>query len=335
MVRLNMISETEFTVKGHGVHTAYVEITEALKKNPRVQVEVNGRGKYDIVHIQTMGLYALRWLVNPRVKKVVSAHLVPDSFLGSIRWANRWKPAAETYLKWFYGKADLVLACSGSVKKELTEDMGLTKVDVLYNSIKMSRYDHSPEDKLKARKLLNIPEDKVLIIGNGQIQPRKRFDLFCQMAEQRPDYLFYWVGGIPFGILGAEAEKMQQTIKNAPANLLVSGIIPLEQVLYYYQAADIFTLPATQENHPMCVLEAAGAGLPIVLRDIFNYQDTFKGGAILAKEDGDFIKAIDELATNPAYYKEWQEKSRLIRDRFDSENSADRLIDFYEKVLGE
>lgn len=50
-IKVNMISETEFTVKGHGVHTAYVEITEALQNNPKVEVEVNGQGKYDIVHI--------------------------------------------------------------------------------------------------------------------------------------------------------------------------------------------------------------------------------------------------------------------------------------------
>lgn len=29
---VNMISESEFTVQGHGVHTAYKEITDALRK---------------------------------------------------------------------------------------------------------------------------------------------------------------------------------------------------------------------------------------------------------------------------------------------------------------
>lgn len=329
-----MISETEFTVKGHGVHTAYVEITEALKNNPKVEVEVNGQGKYDIVHIQTMGLYAMKWLFKPNVKKVVSAHLVPDSFLGSIRWAEKWRWAAKLYLKWFYSRAHLVLACSGSVKKELTEDMNLKNTDVLYNSINMSRYERTAEDRLKAREALEIPENRPVILGNGQLQPRKRFDLFFEMAKKRPDYLFIWVGGITFGqVLGADAKEMQSFVDQAPDNLLVTGIIPLEDVRQYYHAADIFTLPAEQENHPMCVLEAAGTGLPILLRDIWNYQDTFKGGAILAKEDASFLMEIDQLAKDPAYRSKWAEKSSLIKDRFDSKNSASRLIGFYEQLL--
>lgn len=333
-IKVNMISETEFTVKGHGVHTAYVEITEALKKNPQVEVDVNGQGTYDIIHIQTMGFYAVKWLLKRGVKKTVSAHLVPDSFLGSIRGADKWRWAARLYLKWFYSRADLVLACSGSVRHELESGMQLKNTEVLYNSIDMSRYQRTEEDKAAAREELGIGKERVVIMGNGQLQPRKRFDLFYSMAVQRPDYLFIWVGGIPFGqLLGADAHKMQRYVDTAPENLLVTGIIDLSQVRRYYHAADIFTLPAEQENHPMCVLEAAGTGLPIVLRDIWNYKDTFLGGAVMARDDAAFLAEIDRLALEPAWRSEWAEKSKLIRDRFDSGNSALRLIDFYESLL--
>ena len=334
MIKVNMISETEFTVKGHGVHTAYIEITNALKKNPKVQVEVNSKGKYDIIHIQTMGFYAIRKLLKPGPQKVVSAHLVPDSFLGSIRWAEKWRWAAKIYLKWFYSKADLVLACSGSVRQELQEEMSLQNVDVLYNSIDMSGYHRTQTDQINARDNLGIHPDQIVVMGNGQLQPRKRFDLFYDMAVLRPDFLFIWVGGIPFGsLLGADAARMKQLVDSAPPNLKVTGIIDLEEVRQYYHAADIFTLPAEQENHPMCVLEAAGTGLPIVLRDIFNYHDTFYGGAVMAKTDDDFLTEIDRLASEPAYRKDWEQKSVIIKDRFDSKNSAERLIGFYDKLL--
>ena len=38
---VNMISESEFTVQGHGVHTAYKEITDALRKRKDIDIEVN------------------------------------------------------------------------------------------------------------------------------------------------------------------------------------------------------------------------------------------------------------------------------------------------------
>ena len=57
-----MISESEFTVQGHGVHTAYKEITDALRKRKDIDIEVNTDRPADIIHIQTMGLYDLSTL---------------------------------------------------------------------------------------------------------------------------------------------------------------------------------------------------------------------------------------------------------------------------------
>ena len=123
---VNMISESEFTVQGHGVHTAYKEITGALKKQPVVDIAINTNRPADIVHVQTVGMYALGRLLRKNGKKIVSAHLVPDSFIGSLRAAKYWKPVGKLWLKFFYGRADLVLACSKMVYDELVHDMSVT-----------------------------------------------------------------------------------------------------------------------------------------------------------------------------------------------------------------
>ena len=65
-----MISESEFTVQGHGVHTAYKEITDALRKRKDIDIEVNSDRPADIVHIQTMGLYSFRHLMKKGGKKL-------------------------------------------------------------------------------------------------------------------------------------------------------------------------------------------------------------------------------------------------------------------------
>ena len=169
------------------------------------------------------------------------------------------------------------------VADELINDMHVPKTKVLYNTINMSRYKHSVAEKKSARKKLGLKDDDFVVMGNGQVQPRKRLDILIKAAKEMPDVKFFWVGGIPFKNLGADYNAMQDMIKNAPNNLTVTGVIPLESVRDYYVAADVFVLPAMQENHPMCVLEAAGAGLPIILRDIPQYNDTFKGDAVMAK----------------------------------------------------
>ena len=330
---VDMISESEFTVQGHGVHTAYKEITDALRKRKDIDIEVNSRRPADIIHIQTMGLYSFRHLIRRGGKKVVSAHIVPDSFIGSIKGAKYWKPLGKMWLKFFYKKADLVLACSGMVADELINDMNIPKTKVLYNTIDMLRYKHSAAEKKLARKKLGLKDNDFVVMGNGQVQPRKRLDVLIKAAKKMPDVKFFWVGGIPFKNLGADYHAMQNMIKSAPDNLTVTGVIPLEAVKDYYMAADLFVLPAMQENHPMCVLEAAGAGLPIILRDIPQYDDTFKGDAVMAKTDDEFLDLIDLLRKDKKAYSKACLGAEKIAKRFDSSAGAERLVEFYRSLI--
>lgn len=330
---VDMISESEFTVQGHGVHTAYKEITDALRKRKDIDIEVNSRRPADIIHIQTMGLYSFRHLIRRGGKKVVSAHIVPDSFIGSIKGAKYWKPLGKMWLKFFYKKADLVLACSGMVADELINDMNIPKTKVLYNTIDMLRYKHSAAEKKLARKKLGLKDNDFVVMGNGQVQPRKRLDVLIKAAKKMPDIKFFWVGGIPFKNLGADYHAMQNMIKSAPDNLTVTGVIPLEAVKDYYVAADLFVLPAMQENHPMCVLEAAGAGLPIILRDIPQYDDTFKGDAVMAKTDDEFLDLIDLLRKDKKAYSKACLGAEKIAKRFDSSAGAERLVEFYRSLI--
>lgn len=331
---VNMISESEFTVQGHGVHTAYKEITGALERRQDVDVAVNTNRPADIVHVQTVGMYALGRLFRRNAKKrVISAHLVPDSFIGSLRAAEYWRPIGKLWLRFFYKRADLVLACSGMVRDELVNEMKIPHVAVLYNTIDMSRYRSTASERQAARRALGLKKTDFVIIGNGQVQPRKRFDTFIAMARAMPDATFFWVGGIPFKHLGAAYEKMQKLVNTVPANVTVTGVIPLEEVRQYYLAADVFVLPATQENHPMCVLEAAGAGLPIILRDIPQYDDTFRGAALMASEDEEFVALAQRLRSDAAFRKEACRGSAVIAQRFDSATGAEQVTAFYRQLL--
>lgn len=330
---INMLSESEFTVKGHGVHTAYIELTAALRKRPDIDIAVNTDRPADITHIQTVGPYALKRLLWGPGKKVVSAHVVPDSFVGSLILAKYWKPLGRAWLKLFYGRADLVLAVSGMVRDELRDNMKLKNVDVLYNTIDMSRYQRTDADTLAARKKLKLADDAFVVVGNGQVQPRKRFDIFVQMALDAPDVQFIWVGGMPFKGLAADSGKMQRLMDSAPSNLTVTGVIPLEEVRQYFHAADVFVLPAEQENHPMCVLEAAGTGLPIILRDIPQYADTFADAAIMVKNDASFMTAINELRGDKKKLTAAAKKSEIIAKRFDSTEGANKAVNFYRSLL--
>jgi 1,2-diacylglycerol-3-alpha-glucose alpha-1,2-galactosyltransferase len=336
-IRINMVSESDVSVQGHGVHTAYDEMASALEKRDDVELI---RGKFgeqldvDIVHMHTIGNRTWKKINQKGPKKVVSAHIVPASLVGSIILANYWLPLATRYMRWYYNKADKVLAVSGTVAETLHNDLQVPKekIEVFYNTIDMSRYAFTDKQKTDARKKLGLKKDEFMVLGIGQVQPRKRLDIFVKMARELPDVTFVWVGGIPFKQLGADYKAMQKLMNSAPKNLRLPGIVPHKEVSGYLAAADAFCLPAEQENHPMCVLEAAGSSLPIVLRDIPEYDDTFGQDAIRCKDDG-FSAAIKKLHENSSEYKKWQKKAGVIAKRFDSGAAAERLVKLYKQLV--
>lgn len=331
-MKVSVVSESEFSVKGHGVHTAYVELTNALKKLEGVEVVVNRRGAADVTHLHTVGLYSLVRLLSDRSKKVVSAHIVPASLVGSLVGANLWLPLARVYLRWFYNRADMVFAVSDETKREL-ESLGVKKpIEVVYNLIDTSNYTSTADDKVQAREKLNLAANGWVVVGAGQVQPRKRVDDFVAVARELPDMHFIWVGGMPFGKLAADHSDMQRLIDTAPANVTFTGVIDHADVKAYYQAADVFWLPSEQETFGLVVVEAAATGLPVVLRDIPDYTETFAQDALLVKPEK-VVDTLNALRNDTAFYIASRTSAEKIAKRYDSVEGARNVFTIYSKLV--
>lgn len=334
---VNMISESEFTVQGHGVHTAYREMTTALKQRDDVDVAVNTQRPADIIHVHTVGMYALGKLLRcGKAKKVISAHLVPDSFIGSLRAAKYWRPVGALWLKFFYNRADVLLAVSEETAAELRR-MDIRKpITVLHNIVNSAAYRPTKDTPGRCQALrssLGIADDAFVVVGAGQTQPRKRIDTFMRVAQELPEVQFVWVGGMPFGQLAASSTAMKSMMHEAPSNVHFTGLVPLEDMPIYYQMSNVFMLPSDQETFGLVVVEAAAAGLPVLLRDIPDYDGTFRGHAIMAVDDDEFIKRIKQLMEDAAYYQAAQQDAAAIAQRFDSKTGGQLLVDCYRQLL--
>lgn len=327
-MRVVQVSESEFTVQGHGVHTAFLETTNGLRKIG-VEVLVNKFKKADVRHFHTFGPYALLQLMFPG-KKVISAHVVPDSLVGSIGGAKYWLPLATRYLRWYYNRARAVIAVSDSTKKAL-EEFGVKKpIHVIYNMVDTGWYKTTAAGKAAARRELGYAENEWIVIGNGQVQPRKRVDTFLKLAKALPDMTFVWVGGIPFKHLADDYAEMLAVMKNPPKNVRFTDVITREQVRLYTQAADVFVMPSDQETFGLAIVEGAAAGLPVVLRDIADYDQTFRGNALMCSDDEAFQKALVELRDDKKLYEKMQLESAKLAERYDSTKIAKQLVELYK-----
>ncbi|HSX41404.1 MAG TPA: glycosyltransferase [Candidatus Saccharimonadales bacterium] len=331
-LRVNVVSESAFTVQGHGVHTAFEETVRMLQWAKNMTVASNSNLPADIVHIHTVGVYSLWKLLFSRGRKVISAHVTPDSFVGSLVGARTWYPLARWYLRWFYNRADGVLAVSHEVQDELKE-LGITKpVYLMPNTIDVRPYKSTPAIKKAARKHLGIGESEFVVICCGQVQPRKRVDTFIQCARDLPDVKFVWVGGVPFKRVAADYGHMKHLMADHPVNVTFTGVISHADVVAYYQAADLFFLPSVQETFGIVVIEAVAAGLPVLLRDIDQYEKTFKGW-YLKGDERSFTGIIHHLQHDKKAYATAVKQSAPIAEEYSSERGRQLLLDIYTQVL--
>jgi 1,2-diacylglycerol-3-alpha-glucose alpha-1,2-galactosyltransferase len=329
MLRVGVFSESVITVDGHGVHTAFIECQNLLLRTAHIQV-VNPweLRPSDILHVHSAGPGALVLLLSHTGPKVVSAHLTAESFLGSIQYASHFKRAIEKYLKVFYEQADLILAVSDSTKRYLQEQLRVSKpVEVNPNTI-----DGAAISKRRSRR--NELREKVhwsqrpLILGVGQIQPRKGIDEFVAVARAMPAADFVWVGGFLFGPLSADRDRLQSLIQFAPRNLLFAGKLERELLYDYYVAADIFLLPSHQETFGLAILEAAIAGLPLVVRDLPSYRSIF-GYAYIAVADDDYESAISSLIDDRELCDLYSKKALAAAEDYSSDKYTENIIKLY------
>lgn len=338
-IRVNMVSESEISIQGHGVHTAYMEMAAALERQDDIELIRNRFGTAvdcDIIHLHTIGSRTWRKLFQRGPKKVVSAHVVPDSFVGSLFGAKLWLPFAALYLRWFYGRADALIAVSETTKQELVK-LGIKRpIHTIYNSIDTRHYRLEGEQDMRRvaelRRTLGIADDQFVVIGAGQVQPRKRVDAFIAAARARPDMTFIWVGGMPFGHLAAQHRAMTEMIESAPSNVLFPGIVELGDMKYYYGVADVFWLPSEQETFGLVVVEAAASGLPVLLRDLPDYSDTYADVALLGTDET-FVHQLEQLRDDASHRQRYTKKAAQLAARFDSQRIARQVVELYRNLL--
>jgi 1,2-diacylglycerol-3-alpha-glucose alpha-1,2-galactosyltransferase len=322
---VNVVSESAFTVQGHGVHSVFTDNTAALRDIPYLDVVTNRLTRGRVTHAHTVGPFAALAL-SLSLRKVVTAHLTPESLADSLLGGHAAASLARRYLRRFYDNADVVVALSGHQCEELRA-MGLTSdIQVIPNSMAVF-----PEvSRADARRQLGIGTDEQVVVSVGQVQPRKGVRAFHECAAAMPDVRFVWVGGFPFGRLTAEYASMVDHVRAGASNVRHVGQMPRERVHLYYRAADLYFHPSHQEHAPVAVLEAAAAGLPLVLRDLECYRALYRSSYLAGPG---FIEPIRTLFEDHALRAEMSRRSEHMAESHRPDVAGHALAELYRSLV--
>ena len=333
-MKVHIVSETEFVTKGQGVHTAHIDLLELLKEKNDVDVIVNDEnsGKCDVFHSHTYGPYYFWKGRNYKGKRIHTVHVIPDSLRGSVPMWKMLMPFAKWYFKQVYSYADVCIAISPMVEQSIKQLGVKSKIESISNPIPLERWRRTDEKRIRGRKSLKINENDFVVLGVGQLQERKGVDDFIALAESIPEAKFVWAGGRPFGNFTEGVKRLNDKIANAPKNLQFTGLLDLMQMPDIYSAADLFVFPSYQENCPLAPLEAAAAGLPVVFRDLKEYELLYENPYLKAKNNVDFFSMIQRMMFDKVFYANSKFMSDVLVKQFDKNEVRIKLMSLYTNL---
>jgi 1,2-diacylglycerol-3-alpha-glucose alpha-1,2-galactosyltransferase len=332
-MKVHVISETPFLMKGTGVHTAFVNHIRLLKEKNDIEVVVNNEGTGDVFHGHTYGLYYLWKGRKYRGKRVFTAHVIPDSIKGSLPAWWLFMPFIRLGLKMVYSYADVCIAISPMVGKAILDTGARTKIVKVYNPIYIDTWKRTMHNRSLGRQKLGIAEDEFVVLGVGQLEGRKGVDDFLDIAGVIPEARFVWAGGRPFGGLTEGIKRINERFMNAGDNVIHAGQIELEEMPLIYAAADLMLFPSFQENCPLAPLEAAACGMPVIFRDIEEYTSLYENPYLKAADQAEFINLTRRMINDKDFYCKGLEISKQLLTQFDKDIIRKKLLDIYNSLL--
>ena len=121
----------------------------------------------------------------------------------------------------------------------------------------------------RIRKELSLPQDALIILGCGQIHPRKGVDLFVQTAAGvlsqagTESVHFVWIGD---GTVD-DTRWIVHDIDALPCRDRIHLVSSKPDIQPYFEASDIYVLSSREDPYPIVCVQAMAAGLPVIAFD--------------------------------------------------------------------
>ncbi len=154
-------------------------------------------------------------------------------------------------------RADVLAAVSHAVAKDIQEQFGRTVDAVIPSGVDLNFFAPSAAQPVDLEKF-GIRQPYVLFVG--VLTPRKRPDVFMQIASLLPDLDFVTIGGS----YTSQEEAQYKEIASKYPNVKLLGCQPRSVVRDFMGSALALVFPSELEGLPLTILEASAMGLPVL-----------------------------------------------------------------------
>lgn len=311
-----------------GIRRAHDNQIKALKA-VGVQVTTDPSESFDILHLHSVGpasLY-LAEKYGGRRPLVIHSHTTAEDFANSFRMSDHIAPYLGRYLRFFYSKADLLIAPSPYAREILRRYEVASPIEVVSNGVDIRRFAPNRRRRLIGRARYGL--EGVVPFSVGLVFLRKGVDVFCEVGRLLPEFTLAWFGRIHKAV----KRETRRVIEAAPANVLFTGYV--EDVVEAYAAGDVFFFPSSVENEGIAVLEAAAMGKPLVLRDAECFAGRFEHGVNCLKGSTpeEFAARLRLIAQDPDLAARLSAGALELARHYSLELVGERLREIYRQLI--
>lgn len=276
----------------------------------------------------------LAWILKKRFKLPYLVSLRGADVPGySERFTGLYK-IITPLIKKIWQEAASVIANSQGLKDLALQTNPLQKIDIIPNGIDVQQFRPSlynfgsPTSKMEVQLPQSFTTFQILCVT--RITPRKGvrylIEAFSQLYKKYPNLNLQIVGE------GDEKSGLEKIVKELEIEKQVNfvGLVPHEKLPAYYQSAGVYVLPSLNEGMSNSMLEALGAGLPLLATDTGGtkelIEDGVNGFVLKMKNVADIVEKLEILIKDAELRKKMGAASRTKAEGMSWEKVAEKYI---------
>lgn len=236
-------------------------------------------------------------------------------------------------------KCHRIIASTRQEREAITEYYGAEpeKIGVIPCGVNLDQF--RALDRARARQHLGFDRDRIILCV-GRIDPLKGVDKLIKALPYLRET------GLRLIVVGGgedsrrEVEQLRGLARALEADDAVAFVGPVkhEQLIYYYNAADICVVPSYYESFGLVALESLACGTPVVATDVGNHRSVIRQGetGYVVKDNSPrrLAEKIALLLAGPGSDERSASSIRASVSGFSWSNAAEAFVRECQQVLG-
>jgi len=291
-------------------------------------MKIMKRIKPDIVHIHGLasvgfaGLSVAKYMRIPIIMTYHTHVIDYTQYLSKRKFFEKYnKKMIKRYIKWFFNKADIVIAPSNPIRDILIDCEINKPVIILPTGIKIKNIE-----KMKKFR-------KPTILHVGRIIKEKGIDsiikAFAEITKKIDARLIITSDG-PY------KKNLEKLIESKRLkNVEFTGYIRERKIIELYKKSHVFACASKTETQGLVVLEAMAYGCPVVVANYLGFRDFIKNGenGLLFDEDWEIPEKIIKIINDKKLREKIIKNGYKTAQKYTIKKCAKRLENIYKSLV--